>query len=127
MTNQTDVWYTFIKDKQKSWLLFENGTCVVLVDPAEDLEKQAKDLLAEYGPVHPGSPAADFSVIDLKDFPGWIVTGHHPHILNYVSPDEIKSNASPIDFVAGITGRQHRDADARGLKVVYVNDQTSSS
>ena len=122
MDNQADVWHALITDKQKSWVVFEHGTCVVLVEPEADLEKQAKDLLAAYGPVHAGSSFGDFTVMELEAFPGWLVLGHHPDILNYVPPDEFEDDAAPNDLMVGLIGRQFRDEDAKTLNVVHIND-----
>jgi hypothetical protein len=62
-----DVWRRIIIDTGKSWVLFENGTCVILVEPEADLVTQSVDLLKEWGPVHAGSPAGDFGIINLPD------------------------------------------------------------
>lgn len=123
MDNQANVWHNIIADQQKVWVVFEHGTCVILVEPSQDLQKQAKELLAEYGPVHPGSSFGDFSVSELEDYPGWVVFGHHPDILNYVPPDD----TAPSDLVIGLIGRGHRDQDAQNLNIVYVNDPRSVS
>lgn len=126
MSNPTSVWYNIINDKKKSWVEFENGTCVVLMNPESDLAQQAKDILAENGIVHAGPSFGDFSVMKLDDFPGWIVFGHHPDILNYVAEDAFEDNPSPMEVMVGLLGRQNRDTDAHELKVVHVNDQRAS-
>ncbi|MFI0447021.1 hypothetical protein [Actinomadura sp. 6N118] len=115
-----DVWRRVIVGDEKSWVLFENGTCVILMDPEDDLAAQAIEILREYGPVHPGSPAADFGTIDLEAAPGWVVYGHHNDVLNYVSPEEIEA---PEDVVIGLLGRSKRDQDGKGLTVVHVEDK----
>lgn len=63
----SDVWRRIITDARKSWGLFENETCVVLVGPSNDLAAQAVALMKERGPLHPGVPAGDFGVIELSD------------------------------------------------------------
>ncbi|MFE0452383.1 hypothetical protein ACFW2D_13990 [Streptomyces sp. NPDC058914] len=83
-----DVWQRLLTDPRKSWVLFEHGTCVVLTAPDGDLAEQATEILREFGPVHAGSAAGDFGVIDVKDADGWVVTGHHQDVLTYVAPDE---------------------------------------
>ncbi|MEU5877455.1 hypothetical protein [Spirillospora sp. NPDC047279] len=115
-----EVWRQIILGEQKSWVLFENGTCVILMEPEGDLAAQATEILREYGPVHVGSPAADFGTIDLEAAPGWVVYGHHDDVLNYVSPDEI---GSPEDVVIGLLGRSKRDRDGHGLTIVHVEDK----
>jgi hypothetical protein len=114
-----DVWRRIIVGDHKSWVLFAHDTCVVLVDPGEDLVAQAVDILREYGPVHAGGPAGDFNVITLDVPPGWVVTGHHPDVLTYVAPDEV---GRPDDLAVGLTGRGKRDQDGHELQVVHVED-----
>ncbi len=114
------LWRQIIVGDHKSWVLFEHGTCVVLVDPTEDLAGQAVGILREYGPVHAGTPAGDFNVIELEAPPGWVVTGHHPDVLTYVAPAEV---AEPSEVLVGLTGRAHRDHDGHELTVVHVEDK----
>ena len=100
----------------------ENGTCVILTHPEEDLAGQATEILRKWGPVHAGSPSADFSTITLSDCPGWVVTGHHPNMLTYVSPEEY-GNREPTDLAVGLVGRSLRNWDAEDLKVIHVEDR----
>ena len=81
------AWRDCIQGEDKSWVLFEQGTCVILMQPETDLAAQAQALLREFGAVQAGTPSADFSVVTLLNGKGW-VTGHHPDILNFVFPDE---------------------------------------
>lgn len=116
------LWRSIIVGDTKSWVLFEHGTCVILMKPEADLAAQAKALLAEWGPVHAGSPAGDFSVINLEDEKGWVVTCHHPDILTYVPPDEF-GTPEPLQALIGITGRTCREQDADELNVIHVEDK----
>jgi len=116
------VWRSIIRGGDKSWVLFEQGTCVILVQPEPDLAAQATALLKEWGPVQVGTDSADFDVIALAEFPGWVVSCHHPDILNYVAPDEF-DEPEPADFMIGLIGRSMRDADARELQLVHVEDR----
>jgi len=121
MTDYKDIWHTLIEDTQKSWVIFENGTCVILMQPSADLSQQAKALLSEYGPVTEGTSSGDFSVLELDIVSGWVVGAHHPDILNYVAPDEL-FEGQQSDMQAGIIGRQHRSDDAQQLKIIYIYD-----
>jgi len=112
------TWRSIIVGEGKSWVLFENGTCVIFTNATDDVEKQAKDLLAEWGPVQAGTPAGDFNVVALAEHPGWVVTCHHPDILTYVDPEEVGPQAA--DIMVGLIGRSKRDQDAHELKVVHV-------
>jgi len=43
------------------------------MDPQDDLEAQAIELIREWGPVHVGNPAGDFNVITLlTGLAGWL-------------------------------------------------------
>lgn len=115
------AWRQCIRGDDKSWVMFRNGTCVILMQPEADLAEQARRVLAEWGPVHIGSPAADFSVITLDNDSGWVVTGHHPDVLNFVGRDEMPGDAT--DLLIGMLGRGARDDDSRALEVVHVEDR----
>lgn len=52
-----DIWREIIVGDEKSWVLFENGTCVILMEPGADLAAQATQIIREWGPVHAGSPS----------------------------------------------------------------------
>lgn len=78
------AWRDCIRGADKSWVLFAQGTCVILTQPEPDLAAQARALLAEWGAVQVGTPAGDFGVITLDNGRGWVVTGHHPDILTFV-------------------------------------------
>jgi hypothetical protein len=120
MSELIETWRRIIVGGHKSWALFSNGTCVILTQPKGDLGLQALELMKMYGPVHAGSPAGDFSVIELNDAPGWVVTSHHPDILTYVSHDEVGARTN--DLVIGLLGRSKRDQDAAELTVVHIED-----
>ena len=117
------TWRKLIGDDTKSWVLFENGTCVALADaaPGDDLAERARAIMREWGPVVVGTDAADFNVLPLSDYPGWVVTCHHPDILVYLSPDDMVTEDTP-EMMIGLIGRSRRDLDAQELNVVHVED-----
>ncbi len=114
------IWRSIIVGDNKSWALFEHGTCVIFSDANAngDVAKQAIALLTEWGPVQVGTPSADFDIIELAERPGWVVTCHHPDILTYVDPSEMGPN--PQEIMVGLIGRGKRDEDAQELKVVHI-------
>jgi hypothetical protein len=116
-----EAWRGIIRGPDKSWVLSANGTCVILMEPEDDLARQATELLREWGPVHVGSSAADFGIIELRDGQGWAVNGHHNDILTYVAPDEVEPGST--DLVVGLLGRSRRDQDAEELRVPHVEDR----
>ena|SRR5688500_421875 len=118
------AWRGIIDGPEKSWVLFENGTCVVLMEPGDDLADQATASLREYGPVYPGSSFGDFATIELEDGRGWLVTCHQNDILTYVGQDEVGPEHAN-DLVVGLLGRSRRGQDAEDLKVIHVEDRRS--
>ena len=118
------AWRTIIIGDEKSWVLFENGTCVILMEPEKDLAKQAIELIKKWGPYHVGTGSADFGVhkLDKYPYPGWVVSGHHPDILNYVSPDDVKDD-NPSDIAIGMIGRFYRGEDGKNHKIVHIEDK----
>jgi hypothetical protein len=78
-------------------------------------------ILKEWGPVHAGSPAGDFSVVTLSSHPGWVVTCHHNDVLTYVAPEEV--GEAPSDLVVGLLGRAKRNQDAEELHIIHVEDR----
>jgi hypothetical protein len=119
-----EIWRSIIQGDSKSWVLFEHGTCVILMQPEVDLAAQAKVLLAEWGPVQVGTDSADFNVIELENGSGWVVTCHHPDILTFVPADEDKAD-EPAEIMIGLMGRSVRDEDAKELKVIHIEDKRS--
>jgi hypothetical protein len=117
-----EIWRKVIIGDNKSWVLFENGTCVILMEPKEDLAAQAIDIMKEYGPVHVGSASADMEITKLINYPGWVVTGHHPDMLNYMSPEEFKTD-NPSDVAIGLLGRSMREADSKSLNIIHIEDK----
>lgn len=120
-TDWAAAWREIIIGPGKSWVVFENGTCVVLMAPdGSDPATQATALLQEYGQVQTGTPSADFEIIELAEYPGWVVTCHHPDILNYVPADALAEKAGPPDLLVGLMGRSARDEDARHPVVIAI-------
>jgi len=118
MADWAELWRSIILGPDKSWVAFSNGTCVILMEPEPDLAAQATRLLAEWGPVHIATPSADFSVVELEDGKGAVVTCHHPDILSYVPPENGGS-----EIAVGMLGRQLRDEDAKQLTIAHVEDR----
>jgi hypothetical protein len=117
-----EVWRRLIAGPQKSWVLFKHGTCVILMQPEADLAAQATGIMQQWGPVHAGSSAGDFSILTLSAYPGWVVTGHHRDMLNYVSPDEV-AEPEPSDLIIGLIGHSKRDQDGADPQVIHVEDK----
>lgn len=120
-----ETWRGIINGPDKSWVLFANGTCVVLMEPQDDLAAQATVLLREWGPIHAGSSFGDFGTITLDEGMGWVVTCHHNDILTFVGPDEFTPDNAE-DLAVGLLGRSQRGQDAEELCVIHVEDRRST-
>lgn len=132
MTEENDInrmiaiWREILAKNENSWVMFEQGTCVVLFEPEKDLDAQAKELLKIWGPVVPGTSAGDFMVDTIDDVPGWLITYPQPDIANYVSVEEFKDESEDSirnDMIIGLIGRNKRKEDAKSLRVVHVDDR----
>ncbi len=122
------IWREILVEEEKSWVMFEHGTCVILLEPEEDLKTQAKEILKVWGPVVPGTSAGDFMVDTIEDVPGWLITYPQPDIINYVSVEEFKEeseNSIRNDMIIGLIGRNKRNEDSQSLIIVHVDDRRS--
>jgi len=126
MADLVEIWRQIILGDQKSWVLFENGTCVILMEPELDLRAQTIEIMQEWGPVHAGSAAGDFGTIKLDNAPGWVVTGHHPEMLTYVAPDEL-DNREPTELAVGLLGRSKRNRGSEELRIVHLEDRCEAA
>ncbi|CRG91070.1 hypothetical protein PISL3812_08118 [Talaromyces islandicus] len=118
-----DLWRRLLDNNTKSWVLFEHGTCLVLMQPESDLGKQAREIMSTDGPVRVGTATADFSTQALDaPFTGWIVVGHHPDMINYIAREDGRLNGQENSFLVGMLGRTDRDEDSQSLKIVHIED-----
>lgn len=108
----------------KNWVLFSNGTYIILEDSAiVDKPEKATEIMKTCGPVHAGSPAGDFTVIGLRHTDGWAVSGHYNGMYTYVHPTELsdRNTGHSFDVEVGLLGRQKREKDGLELKVIFVH------
>lgn len=111
-----------VRHPSTGWVLFEHGTVVFVPEADGDLAEQARALLREHGPVQAGSPAGDFGVSGF-DW-GWGVSAHHPDLMTFLLLADLPPGSSEVQV--GLTGRQRRDQDAAGLRVVHVEPPRAS-
>ena len=104
----------------RSWVLFTNGTFIIIKDKVKDLTKAAIEFITQNGRVAVGTPMTDFSIMDLSSDDGWIITSWKEPMMTIVLKDEL-SNQEIDDISAGMYGRHKRDLDAKNPKILYVN------
>ena len=114
------VFKKVITDPSMNWVLFKNGTCVMLMNPEEDVRAQAIKILKKHGLVIGGTPSGDFEVTKIPDINGWVITGNYPGIISFVSEDE---GGRKTDFEIGVIGRSKREYDSKELKVAHVENR----
>lgn len=119
------IWRGVIADPATSWVLFDQGTCVLLRQRLADPAAEAKALLRASGPVLAASTAGDFSVLELEGGRGWVVGSHHPDIVTLVVPQEIDADAPAV--AVGLLGRAKREKDAERLRVRHVEDRRGTA
>ncbi len=108
-----------------AWVVFENGTCFYTA-PSDELpvtatldqiEAAGKAALRELGPVHVGTPSADFnsSLLDgwFPDEPVWFVSYDHEAIATIVVGEG-------TDLSMGLAARSQREADHDAMVVRVV-------
>lgn len=122
----TETWRKIIENsperKNKPWVVFRDGTCVILMEGAtsrEDAATKATGIISEYGPVYAGTPAGDFNIVENSAVEGIIVTGWHDDVLNFVGKEEGGDSA----FGKALFGRSKRDQDGRNPEVLHVEYQ----
>jgi hypothetical protein len=113
-----------INPRYTRWALFSNGTYIIIENEMiADEGAFAKKVMKEYGPVHAGSPAGDFSVMRLTKTEGWVVSGHYSGMYTYVNPSELKQAGiqNPSDVEVGLFGRRKRENDGKECRIIFVS------
>ena len=138
-----EKFFSNFRQKPDCWAIFKNGTCVWIYykDDASseekesfDISKYAKDLLKEYGPIHPGSPQGYFYVNEAENIDGYFVSFHISGLISYVSEndEEVKRivdrkkivEQKEKNLVIGLIGRYYRKLDSESLEIVHIENGT---
>lgn len=118
-----ETYRKLLKGDLQGWALFSHGTCVVIPHADKAIQDDAITILKKYGQIIAGTPLGDFNVLPLKDNLGWVVTGDHPDILNFIAGDEIEEK--PDDVKIGLLGRERKESDSKELKIVHIEKSGS--
>lgn len=111
-----------INPKFKDWVLFSNGTYLIIEDSTiSDKKKFALDQITEFGPVSSGNPAGDISISKLNLVRGWSVGGHGYGMYTYVDASEMLDE-NPSDIDVGLYGRSKRDKDSKEMTIIFVHE-----
>jgi hypothetical protein len=108
-----------LADHDQPWVVFAHGTCVILLEPTQDIAQQATELIAQW-PVAAGTDRGDFNFLTPTTVPGWVITCAHPDILTYLAPEEVDREDLPR-VALGLQGRAKRDQDARERRIIFLH------
>ncbi len=117
------IYKKLLKGDFAGWVLFNYSTCVIIPHVNKTIQEDATTILRKYGRIIPGTPLGDFNVTPLKDNLGWVVTGNHPDILNFVAADDVKEKSD--DEKIDLLGRERKELDAKELKIIHVEQIVS--
>lgn len=108
----------------QNWILFKNGTYIIIEDTSDEkeIEKKGLEIMKQYGPVSGGGPPGDFSIITLSQTEGWVVSSHGPGMYTYVHPAEL-GKEDPKDIEVGLFGRGKRDMDGENPEIVGISSK----
>lgn len=109
-----NLWRKLIVNQKISWALFENGTCVILLNSTEDLTDEAVNVLKR-------TDIIDFKSGTTVVMPGWLVKyPSNNEVMNYVSPEEVEGDEDSLR--AGVLGRNNLRKDLESLKVIHIEN-----
>jgi len=124
------IWEDILCGGEFPWALFQFGTCVLLRNPAKNLEQQAINLMSTWGLPISGTPSfkSGVSYLSEKGIPGCIVSCHHPDIMTFVSPEETKLKTKKLPDFTGVRiavanlGRKKRQWDYETQKIIHIHE-----
>lgn len=125
---RAEVWQSLTANPAvRSLVLFSYGTCIVITDEIEDSSDSAKQLLSQYGHAIPGTPSGDMLVYELPESSDFVVGGHHPNILTYVTGRLFDEDAiiDQLHTSVAFLGRDFRCLDTFTQKIVHVKTITN--
>ncbi len=125
MINYIEAWQELMVEPYP-WVLFENGTCVILTEPCDNLEEQASELLKDLYS-RTGDEFGDFGVQPLDANRGWIVTSPHPDIVTLVTFEEVPENYREDTLSISSHARSKRKMDADSCRVIHVCHQSANT
>lgn len=120
MTDYITSWQELICEPYP-WVVFENGTCVILVKPGENQAEEAIAILKSLNR-NSGEEFGDFGVQELDMEKGWIVTSPHPDIVSLVTFDEVPEESRNDTLAIGFHGKAKRKLDYQSCKIIHVGN-----
>lgn len=106
----------------KNWVLFKNGTYVILDDISNisDVAQEALRLLAAYRPKSAmEKPDWDYSISHLDRVEGWSVYGNGYGIYTYVHPSEMIEAPAPPNII--VFSKNKRMMDETNPEIIYIS------
>lgn len=116
------TWQRLLLFDPQPWVVFENGTCVLLANPEANLEVQARAVLAADREARRGQASCPMQVKNLNDLPGWVVWGPDPSIWAYVGYAEAGGPDANHEDVCRIA-RARIEKDEEAPKIIHVEER----
>jgi len=105
------------------WVLFENGTCIILVQPEQDLKTQAVRLLKSLFD-GTGEKFGDCGIQMLDRERGWLVSSSHPDIFTLITYDEVPKEYRDDTLSLFSHGRKKRALDVEAGQVIHITSDS---
>jgi hypothetical protein len=112
------TWQRLLQFDRRPWVAFENGTCVVLTNSADNIEEQAQAILAASCSAAANAAPPEMRIVTPYEMPGWVVRGQDPNVLTYVSFEE--AGGPDMKEEVGHLGRAKLEKDAETLRIIHV-------
>lgn len=121
MSNYIEAWQELMIEPYP-WVLFENGTCVILMKPSDHPAEQEAATLLKNLFSSTGEEFGDYGVLKLSLNKGWIVTSTPPDIVTLVKYNEVPEEYRDDTLSIGSHGKNKRKMDAQACRVIHVAD-----
>lgn len=117
-----------IDPKSENWILFKNGTYIIIENALSEKEIETKGLetINEFGPIH-----NEYEIIELNKTEGWVIYGslYGSRMRNYIHPKQINTEshlkkgipANEATYIALVEyGGKKRILDAEDPQIVCI-------
>jgi hypothetical protein len=109
-----------------AWVMFENGTSVVIVNPTESIAQQAINVLSETYASEKHLDLEDVGVNIISGDSGWLVTSRNPDICNLVLFNDVGADNADDTFGIASFAKRLRRKDWIDRRVIHVEAATAT-
>lgn len=110
-----------------AWVMFANGTSVVIVEPSNAIEEQARKILADTYPSNAHLDYEDVGIRNLANNTGWLITSKNPDICNLILIEDIEVDSSTDTLSIAVYAKRLRRQDWLDRRVIHVEPAKKDS